>query len=109
MKRYEMLGATLGAILALTGCAPGGGVADPNDKIEDDGLGGKEDRWNSANNPERFDGEFNYHVGDAPLLEQVERLAQRLAAVLAARRQLRGAPLLVRVVHGAEHEVADQI
>ena len=41
-----------------------------------DGSGeGKEDRWNSRNNPERFDGEFNYHVEDLPQSGAAEREA----------------------------------
>ncbi len=66
MTRNQILATTLGALLALGGCAPLGAI-DPEDKIEDPTLdGGKEDRWNAANNPERFDGEFNYHVADLP-------------------------------------------
>ncbi|MFK7990394.1 MAG: proprotein convertase P-domain-containing protein [Sandaracinaceae bacterium] len=65
MKRYEILSAVLGAVLALSGCVGSGGVDDPSAKVED-GPGGKEDRWNYRNDPERFDGEFNYHVEDLP-------------------------------------------
>lgn len=67
MTRNQILATTLGALLALGGCAPLGAI-DPEDKIEDPTLdGGKEDRWNAANDPERFDGMFNYRVGDLPL------------------------------------------
>lgn len=61
--RHRILAATL---VALTGCAPAGAI-DPEDKLDDAGLeGGKEDRWNRANDPQRFEGQFNYHVSDLP-------------------------------------------
>ncbi|HJL17775.1 MAG TPA: proprotein convertase P-domain-containing protein [Sandaracinaceae bacterium LLY-WYZ-13_1] len=67
MTRTQLIATTLGALLALAGCAPTAPV-DPSDKDEEPTtLGGKEDRWNSRNDPERFDGEFNYHVEDLPL------------------------------------------
>ena len=66
MTKTQILTATLGAILALSGCAPL--TADPSSKVDDPAAaGGKEDRWNRANDPERFDGEFNYHATDLPL------------------------------------------
>lgn len=66
MTKTQILTATLGAILALSGCAPV--TADPSSKVDDPAaMGGKEDRWNARNDPERFDGEFNYHVTDMPL------------------------------------------
>ncbi|MCA9606457.1 MAG: proprotein convertase P-domain-containing protein, partial [Myxococcales bacterium] len=54
----------------LGGCAMEGAAG----KGEDDGAG-KEDRWNSLNNPERFEGEFNYHLADLPLSGHAEREA----------------------------------
>src|SRR5687768_12153846 len=66
MTSAQALVTTLGAMLALAGCAAY--VPDPSDKLDDPTLeGGKEDRWNAANDPERFDGEFNYHATDLPL------------------------------------------
>lgn len=73
MTRNQIIATTLGALLALAGCAPPGAI-DPEDKVEDPTLdGGKEDRWNSANDPERFDGEFNYHAADLPTEGSAER------------------------------------
>ena len=73
MTRNQIIASTLGALMALTGCVPSSPV-DPEDK-GDQILGGKEDRWNSTNNPERFDGEFNYHVDDLPLEGSAEHEA----------------------------------
>ena len=70
MNRSLLLGGTLAALLGL-GCstaAPDPSIKDP---ITDDA--GKEDRWNWRNAPERFDGEFNYHVEDLPLEGRAER------------------------------------
>jgi subtilisin-like proprotein convertase family protein len=67
MTRHRTFATTLAALLALAGCAPSAPV-DPSDKDEaPTALGGKEDRWNWRNDPERFDGELNYHVEDLPL------------------------------------------
>ncbi|MCB9594559.1 MAG: proprotein convertase P-domain-containing protein [Sandaracinaceae bacterium] len=59
----------LAVVLMLGGCAMEGGATDKGDT---DGAG-KEDRWNSTNNPERFEGEFNYHLADLPLSGSAER------------------------------------
>src|SRR5690606_31504927 len=65
--RNQMILTTLGALLALAGCAPVMAV-DPQDKDEDPALtGGKEDRWNSINDPERFEGELTYDFDALPL------------------------------------------
>jgi hypothetical protein len=37
--------------------------------------GGKEDAWDSRNDPARFDGQFNYHIEDLPLEGRAEREA----------------------------------
>jgi len=60
-------------IVALaTACAAA--PADPGDKgFTDDGIGGKEDRWDWRGSPERFDGEFDYYLEDLPLGGTAER------------------------------------
>ncbi|MBO6936649.1 MAG: proprotein convertase P-domain-containing protein [Deltaproteobacteria bacterium] len=63
---------TVPFILALaTACAAA--PADPGDKGLDDVTGGKEDRWDWRGSPERFDGEFDYHLEDLPLGGTAER------------------------------------
>ena len=58
-------------VLALAACAPN--VLGPNDKDSQSEYGAKEDRWNSINDPMRFDGEFNYFAEDLPLEGTAER------------------------------------
>lgn len=58
----------LAILTMLGGCAMEGAAG----KGEEDGAG-KEDRWNSINNPERFEGEFNYHLADLPMSGTAER------------------------------------
>ncbi|RLB47216.1 MAG: hypothetical protein DRJ42_25915, partial [Deltaproteobacteria bacterium] len=64
--------ALIAALLLVGGCTTTDAVAL---KGEDTSDAGKEDRWNRANNPERFDGEFNYHMLDLPQSGQAEREA----------------------------------
>ncbi len=61
----------LALLMVLGGCAMEGAAGD---KGEEDGSG-KEDRWNAANDPSRFEGEFNYHRGDLPTSGTAEREA----------------------------------
>ena len=72
MLRTKLARGFLATLLSLAaGC--GGGVDDPSLKTPDAELEGKEDRWNRANDPSRFDGDLNYHVGDLPLEGRAER------------------------------------
>ncbi len=71
----RLFGELVALIVALSlvgGCTTTDAVAP---KGEDTTDAGKEDRWNRANNPERFDGEFNYHFLDLPQSGQAEREA----------------------------------
>lgn len=61
----------LAVLMVLGGCAMEGAV---DDKGDEDGAG-KEDRWNSVNDPSRFEGEFNYHLSDLPMSGTAEREA----------------------------------
>ncbi len=65
---------TLALMLALAVPAVGCSTAPADADKDEENLGdGKEDRWNRANDPERFDGEFNYHVADLPLTGSADR------------------------------------
>ncbi len=65
--RKRFLVGLLAGGLALGGCAaPTGGAMDG--KGESGAVsGGKEDRWDSRNRPDRFDGEFVYELESLPL------------------------------------------
>ena len=67
MTRLISLLSLMMALAAPAALGCGSTPADDEDKDELDLGDGKEDRWNRANDPERFDGEFNYHVEDLPL------------------------------------------
>lgn len=70
MKLYGgELVALMAALLIVGGCSTDS-TSDLAKVVTDDA--GKEDRWNSRNNPERFDGEFNYHFSDLPQTGQAE-------------------------------------
>lgn len=60
----------LATITMLGGCAM---EADAGNKGDDIGGEGKEDRWDWRNNPERFDGDYNYHLADMPQSGTAER------------------------------------
>ncbi len=54
----------LGAMLAIAGCAADGGAG--KDLVDFADGEGKEDRWNSSNDPRRFDNGLNYNLEDLP-------------------------------------------
>lgn len=66
MTRMTKILTTLGALLALAGCAA---IApeDPSLKLAGEDELGKEDRWNPSSDPERFTGEHDYDLADLPL------------------------------------------
>lgn len=69
-KHGQNIITVLAALTLLGGCMAGSG-----DGKGPDGDEGKEDRWNSRNDPSRFDGEFNYHLTDLPMSGSAEREA----------------------------------
>ncbi|MCB9622006.1 MAG: proprotein convertase P-domain-containing protein [Sandaracinus sp.] len=72
MLRTKLVRGFLATLLTLAGCA--GEAEDPSLKTPDGATEeGKEDRWNFANDPARFDGDLNYHVTDLPLEGRAER------------------------------------
>ena len=58
--------------LALAGCAAETGAGAGSKGDTGAVSGGKEDRWNSGNAPDRFDGELNFNVADLPLSGRAE-------------------------------------
>jgi subtilisin-like proprotein convertase family protein len=66
MTRMTKMLTTLGALLALAGCAAMS-PEDPSLKLEGEDALGKEDRWNNLSDPERFTGEHDYDLADLPL------------------------------------------
>lgn len=72
MHRTKLARGLLATLLTLAGCS--GQAEDPSLKAPDGAIDeGKEDRWNHANDPARFDGDLNYHVTDLPLEGRAER------------------------------------
>lgn len=70
MMRKVMAGVLAGAV-SLTGCAADVGPSSEGASAE----GGKEDRWNAANDPANFRGRLNYNFAALPTSGHAERTA----------------------------------
>lgn len=67
MKKFgkHIASGLLAGGLLLNGCVADAGGADTKDEVSNS-TGGKEDRWNAANDPNRFGGNLNFTLAQLP-------------------------------------------